>query len=48
VSTNGSYSSAAYKWLARHGRAYGFVNDVRGEPWHWTFAVEFSLTRRRR
>lgn len=37
VSTNGSYSSAAYKWLARHGRAYGFVNDVRGEPWHWTF-----------
>jgi|APLak6261678615_1056124.scaffolds.fasta_scaffold05450_1 peptidoglycan hydrolase-like protein with peptidoglycan-binding domain len=33
----GSYSSATYKWLARHGRQYGFVNDVRGEPWHWTF-----------
>lgn len=37
VSTNGSYSSAAYRWLARHGRQYGFVNDVRTEPWHWTF-----------
>lgn len=37
VSTNGSYRSAAYKWLARHGRQYGFVNDVRTEPWHWTF-----------
>jgi lysozyme family protein len=37
VATNGSYSSAAYKWLARHGRQYGFVNDVRGEPWHWTY-----------
>lgn len=37
VSTPGSYSSAAYKWLARHGRQYGFVNDVRTEPWHWTF-----------
>lgn len=33
----GSYSSSAYRWLARHGRQYGFVNDVRGEPWHWTF-----------
>ena len=37
VSTRGSYSSPAYKWLARHGRQYGFVNDVRGEPWHWTY-----------
>lgn len=37
VATGGSYSSAAYKWLARHGRQYGFVNDVRGEPWHWTY-----------
>ncbi len=37
VSTNASYRSASYRWLARHGRQYGFVNDVRGEPWHWTF-----------
>jgi len=37
VSTNGSYSSAAYRWLAANGRRYGFVNDVRGEPWHWTY-----------
>lgn len=33
----GSYSSRAYKWLARNARQYGFVNDVRGEPWHWTY-----------
>ncbi|MFN7135837.1 MAG: D-alanyl-D-alanine carboxypeptidase family protein, partial [Myxococcales bacterium] len=37
VTTNGSYNSAAYRWLARNARRYGFVNDVRGEPWHWTF-----------
>lgn len=37
VQTGGSYSSKAYKWLASHARAYGFVNDVRGEPWHWHF-----------
>ena len=35
--STGSYSSKTYKWLARFGRQYGFVNDVRGEPWHWTF-----------
>ncbi|MEW6434392.1 MAG: D-alanyl-D-alanine carboxypeptidase family protein [Myxococcota bacterium] len=37
VSTNGSYNSAAYRWLAANARRYGFVNDVRGEPWHWTY-----------
>lgn len=37
VSTGGSYNSAAYRWLAANGRRYGFVNDVRGEPWHWTY-----------
>lgn len=37
VATGGSYASKAYKWLAKYGRQYGFVNDVRGEPWHWTF-----------
>ena len=35
--STGGYSSKTYKWLAAHGRQYGFVNDVRGEPWHWTF-----------
>lgn len=37
VATNASYRSASYKWLARNARQYGFVNDVRGEPWHWTY-----------
>lgn len=33
----GGYGSKTYKWLARNARQYGFVNDVRGEPWHWTY-----------
>ncbi|PZR07284.1 MAG: hypothetical protein DI536_27920 [Archangium gephyra] len=33
----GGYSSKTYKWLAKNARQYGFVNDVRGEPWHWTY-----------
>jgi peptidoglycan hydrolase-like protein with peptidoglycan-binding domain len=37
ISTPGGYSGRTYKWLARNARQYGFVNDVRGEPWHWTF-----------
>jgi len=35
--THKSYKSAAYQWLAKHAKEYGFVNDVSGEPWHWTF-----------
>jgi peptidoglycan hydrolase-like protein with peptidoglycan-binding domain len=37
VATGGSSSSAVYRWLAANARRYGFVNDVRGEPWHWTY-----------
>ncbi|MFT3711820.1 MAG: D-alanyl-D-alanine carboxypeptidase family protein [Archangium sp.] len=33
----GGYGSRTYRWLAAHARSYGFRNDVRGEPWHWTF-----------
>ena len=33
----GSSSSATYRWLANNARRYGFVNDVRSEPWHWTY-----------
>ena len=33
----GGYGSRTYRWLQAHARAYGFVNDVRGEPWHWTY-----------
>lgn len=32
-----SYTSPAYAWLAQHAKAFGFVNDVRGEYWHWHF-----------
>lgn len=24
-------------WLRIHARAFGFVNDVSSEPWHWTY-----------
>ncbi len=33
----GGYGSSTYRWLSSHARNYGFSNDVRGEPWHWTF-----------
>jgi peptidoglycan hydrolase-like protein with peptidoglycan-binding domain len=33
----GGYGSTGYRWLASNARRYGFVNDVGGEPWHWTY-----------
>lgn len=33
----GGYTSTAYRWLANNARAFGFVNDVATEYWHWTF-----------
>ena len=27
----------AHEWLQRNGARYGFVADVPGEPWHWTY-----------
>lgn len=27
----------AQSWMKANGGTYGFVNDVKGEPWHWTF-----------
>jgi hypothetical protein len=26
-----------YQWLVKHADEYGFVNDVPGERWHWTY-----------
>lgn len=37
IGTPGGYGGAQYRWLAANGRRYGFINDVRGEPWHWTY-----------
>ena len=37
ISTPGGYGGRTYAWLRRNARNYGFVNDVRGEPWHWTY-----------
>ena len=33
----GGYSTAAYHWLSAHAAAYGFKNDVSGEPWHFDY-----------
>src|SRR5690606_15302901 len=27
-------------WLRKHAASYGFVNDVKSEPWHWTYKPE--------
>lgn len=37
ISVPGGYGSSTYRWLANNARRYGFVNDVGGEPWHWTY-----------
>lgn len=37
LSVPGGYSSSTYRWLSANARRYGFVNDVNGEPWHWTY-----------
>jgi peptidoglycan hydrolase-like protein with peptidoglycan-binding domain len=31
------YQTAAYSWLSRNAKRFGFVNDVGGEYWHWTY-----------
>lgn len=31
------YGTNAFKWLAKNAGRYGFVNDVKGEFWHWTY-----------
>ncbi len=31
------YGTRAYQWLNRNARRFGFVNDVPGEFWHWTY-----------
>ena len=31
------YSTRAYSWLKNNARRFGFVNDVAGEYWHWTY-----------
>ena len=28
---------ATLRWLRAHAKTYGFVNDVPGEAWHWTW-----------
>ncbi len=33
----GGYGTRAYRWLSQNARKFGFVNDVRGEFWHWTY-----------
>jgi len=32
-----TYSSENYRWLRNHAREYGFVNNAKTEPWHWSF-----------
>ncbi len=33
----GGYGTRAYNWLRNNAGRFGFVNDVRGEYWHWTY-----------
>jgi LAS superfamily LD-carboxypeptidase LdcB len=33
-------SSPAYKWMKQHAYAYGFVQSMKHEPWHWRYDPE--------
>jgi LAS superfamily LD-carboxypeptidase LdcB len=33
----GGYNTRTFNWLKANAGRFGFVNDVRGEYWHWTF-----------
>lgn len=37
VMNAGTYTTPTYRWMRDNASRFGFVNDVRGEPWHWTF-----------
>jgi LAS superfamily LD-carboxypeptidase LdcB len=39
----GGYGSAAYAWLKENARRFGFVDDVRGEYWHWRYVGGAAL-----
>lgn len=41
ISVGQSYTHPVYLWLAQNAGRFGFVNDVRGEPWHWTYKPSF-------
>lgn len=31
------HKTILYWWLNRFAKKFGFVNNVEGEPWHWTY-----------
>lgn len=33
----GRKKTSLFWWMVREAPAFGFVNDVRREPWHWSF-----------
>jgi peptidoglycan hydrolase-like protein with peptidoglycan-binding domain len=37
LGNTGGYGGRNYRWLKQNAHRFGFVNDVRGEPWHWTY-----------
>lgn len=37
ISNVGGYGTRTYQWLKENARRFGFVNDVSGEYWHWTY-----------
>lgn len=39
IATDKSYTSPVYVWLSQNASRFGFVNDVSGEPWHWTYTA---------
>ena len=36
---NGIADGTTDEWLQRNAGRFGFTNDVKSEPWHWTYGV---------
>lgn len=34
------------RWLQKNAATYGFYNDVRSEPWHWTHLATVKALRK--
>lgn len=47
LTNNGIADGKTDTWLQAHASAYGFVDDVKSEPWHWTHVATLrDLTRK--
>ena len=42
ISVDVDSDGGAHDWLRTNAARFGFIDDVRGEPWHWTYRPSSS------